>query len=209
MKIIVSVILVSLALAGCASSVSSTTEPQNTTPIARPFAEPATANPTAQIGTTEKTFPSAKVLSATGGPPRLLLVPGEGTPASSNPTPTPIALAGWKTFNSVALQVSVNYPPDWIVTEQTNGAMFVSQSGEIISLQALTPNDLTNEEQQCATLITASGQKANLCLEADVYSAKFNIQLVDGSSETFLISTSNRSALNVYQEMINSLHPMQ
>jgi len=209
MKIIVSVILIGLALAGCVPSIWSTTEPQDMTPITNPFAEPAAANPTAQIGATEKTIPSVKVLSVTGGPPRLLLVPGEGTPASFNPTPTPIAFAGWKTFISAALHVALNYPSGWSVAEQTNGASFTSPSAAVISLQAITINGTNSENQQCTTLITAYGQTANLCVKANIFRAEFNLQLADSVSESLMISTTNSNALDVYKEMINTLHPLQ
>lgn len=187
MKRIISFILICLAVAGCSPAVS------------------AAANSTAQIAGAEKTISSAMPLSLTSGPPRLLLVPSNGTPVSSTSTPS----SGWKTFISAARQVAVDYPSDWSATEQINGVTFASPSGAVITMQISTASVANAGNQQCTTLITAYGQTANLCLEAGLYSAGFNLQLADGSIKSLMVSTTNSNVLNVYKGMVNSLRPTQ
>jgi hypothetical protein len=193
MKTMVSIILIGLILVGCSPAILTTAKPAIT-----------------QKAVTEETSSSSKPsFSMTAGPPAILLVPGKGNPADSFPTPTPITLKGWQTFTSAALHIALNYPSDWSVTEQTNGATFASPSGAIISLQTFIPNDANAGNQQCTSLITAYGQTANICVKAGRYSAEFNLQLADGSSESLLIFTNQSEALDVYKEMITSLRPTQ
>jgi hypothetical protein len=191
MKTIISLIFISLALVGCSPVVLATAEPKE---------------PASNKGTNPSLKPS---FSMTAGPPAILLVPDRGNPAGSFPTPTPMVLEGWQIFNSAPLHIAVNYPSNWSVTEQTNGATFASPAGAIISLQTFTFNGTSTANQQCADLITSYGQTANLCVEAGMYSAEFNLQLADGSSESLLIFTNQSEALDVYKEMITSLRPTQ
>ncbi|MGA7193467.1 MAG: hypothetical protein WBW94_07525 [Anaerolineales bacterium] len=204
MKTIISLILIGLALVGCSTAVLTTAKPQETATSVS-----ALAKPTAKAVTEDTSSLVKPSFSMTAGPPAILLVPGKGKPADSFPTPTPISLEGWQTFTSAALHIALNYPSDWSVTEQTNGATFASPAGASISLQSITPNGTNSENQQCITLITAYGQTANLCVKSDMYSAEFNLQLANGSPESLMISTTNSNVLDVYKEMFNSLHPIQ
>lgn len=188
-------LLISLMLAGCSSAVSSTAKPKETMPSASASANSGeTQIPTAEGTNSSQQKPS---FSKIKGPPAILLMQ------------TPALLKDQKEFTSATFHVAVNYPSSWSMKEQADGATFTSPADAVISLQASTPSGANAGNQQCKTLITDYDQRANLCVNAGTYSAEFNLQFADGSSESLIISTTNEDALDVYQEMINSLHPNQ
>jgi hypothetical protein len=199
MKTIISIVMIGLAIAGC-SPVN-----KETTPKASALVTPATT----KVPATENSGSSSKPdFSKTKGPPAILLGPGKVNPPSFMiRIPTPALPEGWVEFNSTMLHIAVNYPSNWSVKEQANEVRFTSPSGAVILIQAYTPNGANTGSQPCTTLITTYGLTANLCGGEGMYSAEFNLQLEDGSSEALMISTTSDDALETYKEMIDSLHP--
>ncbi len=198
MKTIIHILLIGLAIAGCAPVI------KGITPNASAFASATTTQVPATEGTGSASKPNP---SSVKGPPAILLEPGKGNPPISLPIPTPALPEGWEEFSSAALHIAVNYPSNWSVEEQANEIRFRSPSGAVILFQVHTPSDITPGNPQCTTLITDYGQAANLCGGEGMYSAEFNLQLKDGSSEALTISTTSDEALEVYKQMINLLHP--
>jgi hypothetical protein len=102
----------------------------------------------------------------------------------------------------------VEYPRDWSVTENDEGARFTSPQGVAIVLKVAQPG-AGSTNQACNTVINSAGLVAVLCVEAGVYSATFNIQLSGGAARQVRLSTDSNTALGVYKAMLNSLRPAQ
>jgi hypothetical protein len=109
----------------------------------------------------------------------------------------------------------VEYPPDWTVTEQGDGAIFTSAQGAEISLQSSTTNNgsnrTVNSNRECTTLINSYVLTVNTCFDsaANRYSAEYKIKSVEGSTQTVTLSTTDKQTLDVYRNMLNTLRVAQ
>jgi hypothetical protein len=118
--------------------------------------------------------------------------------------------AGWQTYTSAALQVVLEYPAGWAAAEQRQVTTFTSPQGGRIQLQALQPGG-ENNIQDCNNLINTYGLSAATCFDADTltYSAAFSQESNTGLTQAVLLSTTGQAVIDVYQGMLDSLHPVQ
>jgi hypothetical protein len=167
-----------------------------------------------ETATPQPTLPSQN-MAVTVKPPAIPIGPIEGNPAFPVATPTPFTIGGWQTYSDTRLGIAVQYPPDWTVTEQGDGAIFTSAQGIQISLQS---SDTTNESngtasasRDCTTLINSYVLTINTCFDAAAYqySAEYKIKSAGGSIQTVILSTTDKQALDVYRKMLNTLKVAQ
>ncbi|HVM70794.1 MAG TPA: hypothetical protein VMT91_03470 [Anaerolineales bacterium] len=142
-----------------------------------------------------------------GASPKVIKVQPPHIPIAVTPGAIPTIQAGWQSYTSQLLKVSVNYPADWKVEEQADSATFGSSAGDLIHLQAAGSSQ--NADLQCNTLINSYGLKVQACFEAgtNTYSAEFSLAANPGLSQPVLLSTTSQGGLDVYRGMLNSLHP--
>lgn len=210
MRYLLTLTLLGLVIAGCssrpnASEPASKEVPQNNRDIANvaPEGKLTEAVPT-KIG------PPLPVTTA--NPTAILVTPIQGnTPVPS--TPTPVPTGDWKTFTSAALGITVNYPPDWSVAEEADGATFTSPKGATIQLTQSTANPDNNEfkigNQYCTSRTNQHGQTADVCVDnaSFTYTANFALQKADGSTQRVTLATKTRTAGDVFETMFNTLQP--
>ncbi len=148
----------------------------------------------------------------TANPTAIVLTPIQANtpvPAGTNPVST----TNWKTFTSAALGVTVSYPSDWSVAEQTNGATFTSPKGATIALTQSTASPNNGEvriaNQYCTSRTNPHGQTAEVCVDnaSFTYTASFTIQKADGTSQRVTLMTKTRTVGDVFQGMFDSLQP--
>ena len=159
MKVLFFSVLIGLLLAGCASAPrpGAPNEALAATASASPLPPDNTAGPSAS----SRSLP----LAVTVRPPAVPIGPVAGTPVPGLPTIAP-APVGWQTFNSPALGVSVNYPPDWSAAGQADGAAFASPQGATVRLQAVQAGTQPGSRSlDCNTLINSYGQSLEVCLD--------------------------------------------
>jgi hypothetical protein len=191
MKTFLTLILIGLVTAGCASAPTATPVPATTGAVSgAPARTPA--------GLMTGRDQSSQPLSVTANPPHVLLGPTLGAPA------------GWQTFTSLALGVAVDFPADWTEVEGEAGVQFSSPQGATISLAAAKAAG-DNSAYQCTSLVLASGLTAETCgdIPANRYYASFAWSAADGASHTAVLSTQDTAALEVYKSMLASLRPAQ
>jgi hypothetical protein len=210
MKILLMIVLVGLAAAGCAPAPQAAGNRNdasaNGTASGNPALSAADATATA-VGAANGSNPASQPLAVTVRPPVIQLGPG-GTPGFPGSTPLPLSPEGWLTFTSPALGAAVDYPPDWTAAEGTDGAAFTSPDGARILLQVAEANP---PAQDCTALVNLSGLTANVCVDSTAgrYSATFAMKPAEGSAQAVTLSTTDQAALDVYKSMINSLRPAQ
>jgi hypothetical protein len=146
-------------------------------------------------------------------PPAIPIEPIQGGQLPPGVTPPSPALKGWQTFTSAGLGVAVDYPPDWSVAEQADGATFTSPQGMTIQLQLVNAGagdaDNSTGNQECTPLINAYGLSLEACGDSAShrYSAQIHLIRADGSTEQLRLSTSTQDTLDVYKAMLNTLRP--
>lgn len=87
-----------------------------------------------------ETPPSKAQQSQTANPP-VSSATAEIPSSSSAPV-----TAGWKTYTSESLQVAVDYPPDWMVSEEAAGTAFTPPIGANILLSPVDTGGLTLQQ---------------------------------------------------------------
>jgi hypothetical protein len=137
------------------------------------------------------------------------------TPVQENATPPPVQNAlpseDWQTFTSTALEVALDYPLDWSVAEQTDGAIFTSPQGTTITLQAANAVRDNNEtrmgNQRCTSRTNPHGLTADVCVgnSSFLYTATFTLQIGDGSTRWLTLLTRTRTTGDVFEGMFNSV----
>ncbi|HSB01089.1 MAG TPA: hypothetical protein VLE49_10595 [Anaerolineales bacterium] len=210
MRYLLILTLLGIAVAGCSA------QPGASKPAAKevPPNNPDIAN-VAPEGRLTEAIPSetgSPLPAVTVQPPAIVLTPIQGnTPA---PAPTkPISPGNWQTFSSAALGVTVNYPADWSVAEETDGATFTSPNGTTIQLKQGTANPNNNEfkigNQYCTSRTNEHGQTANICVDnaSFTYTANFTLQKAGGATQVVTLTTKTRTAGDVFEAMFNSLQP--
>jgi hypothetical protein len=200
-KICFILFVIAALLAGCSAASNQKTA----TPVASPGinhpAVTATGAPTleANMPSATSTAEAAKAGGIKVNPPKLPVVRVPRAPA-----------AGWETFTSTVLQVAVDYPKDWSVTENGAGASFTSPQGTIIMLEGAQSRPTASPAgQDCSTVINAYGQAAETCFDAAAsrYSAVFKMPA--GSPTAWVVlSTISAEKPVVYLQMFDSLRPV-
>jgi hypothetical protein len=154
--------------------------------------------PGAQQGTAPANPAGAQApLGITANPPNLPVTSGNATEP-----------AGWKTYISKELGISIGYPGDWILSKQPDGATFTSPKGQTIQLTLAQP--ALSSGAQCSRLITSYNVSTTACFDpkTNIYSAQFAPQSSAGSKQQLVLSTTGKDALAVYQQMLDSLRPL-
>ncbi len=210
MRYLLIVVLLGLVLAGCAS------QPNTSAPAAKgvPPNSPNIVNvaPEGNLTETVPTKLGPPLPVTTANPTAILVTPIQGnTPVPS--TPPPVPAGDWKTFTSTTLGVTVNYPPDWSVAEDANGATFTSPKGATIQLMQGAANPKSNEfkigNQYCTSRTNPQGQTAEVCADnaSLTYTATFTLQKADGATQQVILLTKTRTVGDVFEAMFNSLQP--
>ncbi len=211
MKSYLTLVLIGLAMTGCLPVPRAGVATQPAAATGTPSANLASGT-AAQTAATPAASSQSLPLSVTVRPPAVLFGPPQGTPVPGIPTPTPFMPAGWRTFTSSSLGVSVDYPADWAAAGQTDGATFTSAQGGTIQLQAGQAGVQQNSGKlECTTLINTYGQSGNVCVDAGSqrYSASFVLKSNSGSNQLVTLSTTGTAALEVYKSMLNTVRPAQ
>ncbi len=203
MRFLISLILVGFVIAGCSSPSqmnSAASEPsENTNSPVNSSGDPF------QKATASQDSASSAPLAVTVRPPSIYVGPAQGTPPADVPTPPAVEPGDWQTFTSPDLGVSVDYPSSWSVDYRDRTATFTSLQGQSIRLQVAEAGN----RQDCATLINSHGLSVDACVDTSTftYSAKFSVESKDGSSSQLMLSTTGQAALEVYNQMLDSLRP--
>ena len=151
--------------------------------------------------------PSLPVMTADSPP--ILLTPVQG--ATLPPDQTVPASDDWQTFTNNALGVAVDYPVDWSVTEERDGAIFTSPQGTTIAMHAANAAPDNNEtrmgNQRCTSRTNPYGLTADICVgnSSFLYTATFTFQLGNGSTRWLTLLTRTRTTGDVFEGMFNSL----
>ncbi len=205
MKYLPILMLLGIILAGCSPASNQGSAASGT----------SSGNPgIASIATTQPSALSVP-MAVTAGPPFIPVGPIQGNPGLPIPTPTPFTIKGWQTFTSSQIGVAVDFPSDWSVTEQTDGATFASPQGAQILLTSNPGSGDTNggnqSGQQCTTLVNSYNVHVDACFDPawQLYSAEFKTKSSGGPAQYATLSTKDDQALDVYKEMLNTLHLTQ
>jgi hypothetical protein len=204
MKYLLTMLLFAGLLAGCSAASSLETATQAAPPGGIDGSVNATKGSAVETTMNDATSVS-KPMVITVRPPMIPIAPVQGTPAFPVPTSTP--LEGWQTFTSTALGVAVDYPVDWSVNENDEGAIFTSPQGLTILLQVEKSNrNPSATGQDCSTLINDFGQTGDICFDAATfsYSAVFK-KPADESTPWLTLSVISREKPVVFYQMFSSL----
>jgi hypothetical protein len=157
---------------------------------------------------TNKVDPSLPVMTVDSPP--ILLTPIQGD-ATSPFTPDSVSAQNWQTFNSSTLGVAVDYPLDWSVADETDGATFTSPQGGTILLRVVQTNRENNEtrigNRACRSQTNSYGLTADICVDhaSFSYTAEFTLQLTDGSTGWLMLTTKTRTTGDIFEGMFNSV----
>jgi hypothetical protein len=179
--------------------------------------KPAPA-PLVRDAATEEVVPEDTISSSTTvvirvNPTPILLVPIQGNTVAPAATPIPLSREGWQTFTSATLGVAVDYPADWSVAEESDGATFTSPQGTTILLKAGGAGADSNEfkigNRRCTARTNANNLTADVCVDTAPYSysATFTLESVDGSVQRLTLTTTTRQTASVFEGMFNSVRP--
>jgi hypothetical protein len=151
---------------------------------------------------------SLPVMTADSPPIVLTPVQGDATPPPAQTVP---ASEDWQTFTSTALGVAVDYPLDWSVAEEIEGAIFTSPQGTTITLQTANAVHDNNEtrmgNQRCTSRTNPYGLTADICVgnSSFIYIATFILQVGDGAARGVTLMTRTRTVGDVFEGMFNSV----
>ena len=214
MKYILTLILIGILTVGCGPSTHENTTPTEKTANNAPIGNMNIASVATEGAITEDasnggtTSPS---LVMTVNPTPIILTPIQGNvpnPASSS---APLSTTGWQTYTYSALGISIDYPSEWAITEQPDGAIFTSPQGTTISLKESKTNINSNEfkigNQHCTSRTNAHNLTATICGDTISinYSATFSIKSTDGSTQWLVLSTTTRETASVFETMFNTV----
>jgi hypothetical protein len=201
-------VLLTFGLAGCSSVSPMDETTKEITPDNREIPDIGPEGRiTEEIVTNEADF-SLPIMTADSPPILLTSIQGNATPPSS---PTSPSSQNWQTFTSSALGVALEYPMDWSAAEETDGALFTSPQGTTILLEAVEASGDNNEtrigNQYCTSRTNNSGLSADICVDQSSfsYTAKFTLQLTDGSTGWLTLTTKTRTTGDVFEGMFSSV----
>ena len=157
-------------------------------------------------------FPVRTVLNVVLGAASVSATDSSGKTIPSTSTSPPV---GWKTFVSTNLQVAVDYPKDWSVSEDKRQVTFRSEEVGVIRLAVtetgqLSPENFLNEtvlpNTRCSSRINRAGITARICFDtlSGSYSADFVLK-----SRLLSLSMPQRGDLKVFNGMVESLRPLE
>jgi hypothetical protein len=140
------------------------------------------------------------------------------TAATVNSRSTPLAPNGWNSFTSTKLQAVVEFPPGWTAREDSLGVSFTSPAGAAIVLARVDTSGASAEDflsetllpnTRCSSSINAHGLSVRSCLDtiARSHFAYLFIKPAGGSERLWSLSTGSREPLDVFNAMIETVHP--
>ena len=216
MRFYLILVLIGLVTASCSPSVraSAIPTPKNMSNvpagninIASVATEGAVTEDANSGGTTS---PSPSTVM-TVNPTPIILTPIQGNTVNPPPTAPSLVTTGWQTYTNAALDISVDYPSEWSIAEQPDGAVFTSPQGTTISLKESKTDVNSNEfkigNQHCTSRTNAHNLTATICADTISinYSATFNLKAADGSVQWLVLSTTTRETASVFETMFNTV----
>jgi hypothetical protein len=116
------------------------------------------------------------------------------------------------------LQVAIDYPPDWSVSEKVSDVSFTSPSGVLIQLAkietgGLSPEEFLRENQlpntRCSTSVNSYDIKVFACFDtiSGSYSAYFIMTLSQGTPQLLSMVMLRKGDHQVFEKMVGSVHP--
>ena len=208
MKYILTLTLLGMAVAGCSSQPDPDVSVEETTQSNPDIANIAPEGRFTEEVPTGETDSSLPVM--TPNAPPIILTPVQGNATTSSP-PNSLTTENWRTFTSSALGVSLEYPSDWLVMEEADGAIFTSPSGGIIQMKAdtssMNKDEIKTGNQYCTSRTNEHNLTAEVCADriSFIYTAKFTLQKADGSTQWLTLSTKSRATGEVFEAIFNSV----
>lgn len=205
---LVLVVLLAFSLAACSSPSRKDETTNESAPDNRGIPDIAPEGRITEEAVTNEVDPSLPVMTADSPPILLTPIQGNATPPF---TPNPASSQNWQTFTSSALGVEVDFPLDWSVAEEKDGATFTSPQGGTILLKMVKSNRENNEtrigNQYCRSQTNSYGLTADICVDhaSFNYTAEFTLPLTDGSTAWLTLTTKTRTTGDVFEGLFNSV----
>jgi len=216
MKYFLTLMLIGIVIAGCSSSPgtdkqgSANNSVSGNTNVASIAPE---GKSTENVATSEANSSSPLIVMTVNSPP-IQLVPLQGNLSTSIPsTPFPHLAENWQTFTIATLGVAIDYPMNWSILEQTDGAIFTSPLNTTIQLKVTNANNSGKEirigNRRCTSRTNAYDLTTDICVESASfnYSAQFTLKAPDGTAQWLTLTTTTRDTGKVFEAMINSVRP--
>lgn len=220
--------LLLFAVAGCSSTsnagqsskelTSSPPDSAGITPESKITEEAAQGNPNIasiapedriiEEATPDEEDSSLPVMTVNSPPIAVTQIQGNANPPSASKS---LSTENWQTYTSSVFGIAVDYPPDWSVAEETDGAIFTSPIGTTILLNIVNANSDREETRlgntRCTSRTNAHQLTAEVCVDSAsfVYTAKFTLQVADGSTKWLSLTTKTRTTGDVFEVMFNSV----
>jgi len=129
---------------------------------------------------------------------------------------TPGFSGATRRYANAKLGLALDYPRDWSVTENSDGATFKSPQGAIIQLESIDPNlipgsDLSNEMRlpntSCRSTTNPHGLDLQTCLDtiSFTYTASIYLQSSNGTRGLAILITRARGTPDVFNAMLASV----
>lgn len=208
MRYLLALILVGIVSAGCSSRPDTDESTKEIAQGNQGIPDVAPEGRNIEEAVTNEADSSLPVMTVDSPP--ILLTPIQGN-ATTPSAPNSPSSENWQTFTSTALGVAVDYPLDWSVAEETDGGTFTSPQGGTILLKVVKTDSENNEtrigNQYCTSRTNQYDLTADICVDhaSFIYTAKFTLQLADGSTRWLTLTTRNRTMGQVFEGMFNSV----
>jgi hypothetical protein len=210
MRYFLTLILIGMVLAGC-SSTPRADQQEGSSNSASGNPDIASIAPEGKVtDATNEADSSSPDIVMTVNSPAIQLTPIQGNTSTSS-TPVPLSTENWQTYKNAALGIAVDYPPDWSITEQSDGAIFTSPVNTTILLKQESTNQDSNEirigNTRCTSRMNSNNLTAEVCVDTAsfTYTAKFTLPFADGSTRWLTLSTKTRTTGDVFEVMFNSV----
>jgi hypothetical protein len=212
MRYFLTLILIGMVLAGC-SSTPRADQQEGTSNSASGNPDIASIAPegkfTEDVATNEADSSSPDIVMTVNSP-AIQLTPIQGNTSTSS-TPVPLSTENWQTHKIAALGIAVDYPTDWSIAEQSDGAIFTSPVNTTILLKQESTNQDSNEirigNTRCTSRMNSNNLTAEVCVDTAsfTYTAKFTLPFADGSTRWLTLTTKTRTTGDVFEAMFNSV----
>ena len=214
MRYALTLVLTGIVLAAC-SSVPNANKQQGTSSALPNNLDLASIAPEGKVtddGAPNEADSSSPIIAMTVNSPAIQLAPIQGNTSTSS-TPVPLSTENWQTYKNAALGIAVDYPTDWAITEQGDGAIFSSPANTTIQLKITTTNsnEIRIVNQRCLSQTNAYNMTVDTCVENSPfsYTAKFSIKSLNGSAQWLNLMTTARDTATVFHAMFNSVRPQK
>jgi len=214
MRFFLTIILIGIVIAGCSSAPASNQQEStnNSTSGNIDIARIAPEGKVTEDVATNEANSSSPTIVMTVNSPAIQLTSIQGNTSTSS-TPVPISTENWQMYTNNSLGITVDYPTDWSISEQDDGAIFSSPTNSTIQLKVTNANSSGNEiriiNQRCTSQTNAYNLTADICVENSPfsYTAKFAVKSPDGSAQWLTLTTTARDTAIFFHAMFNSVRP--